>query len=198
MRTLFTNDLKRRFAHRAGGTRLQAARGPRSACDVRFSPTWTCSSSLPRDLPKPLGAHSLPALRQTLRNAFPTLWRPKHGVTMQGTPIPWGTPQASSGHTGSLPCTKHGVFWGLCSPRMCLELRLLSPWSLDALPSQTLPEDRSLPAWEPSPAGHRQQSRAILSLSQKKAFRRGRAGYEHIAIPHVLPLSGEGLWRLQF
>lgn len=140
---------------RAAGTRLQEARVPPSEGDIQLSPTWTCLSSLPKDLPKPGGAHSLPALRQTLRNAFSTLWRPKHqverGGTIQGAPVPWG---AAPGYRGSLPCTKHGVFWELLCPRMSLKLHLPSPWSLDAPHSQTLPEEGSLPAWEPSPAGH--------------------------------------------
>lgn len=55
----------------------------------------------------------------------------ERGGTIQGAPVPWG---AALGYRGSLPCTKHGVFWELLCPRMSLKLHLPSPWSLDAPP----------------------------------------------------------------
>lgn len=132
MRTLFTNYLRLRFAHRIPSSRSTFAGSTCATvithsyvCDIQLSPTWTYLSSFPRDLPKPLGAHSLPAFRQALRNAFSTLWRPKHqlehGVTMQGTPIPWGVGPPRQPQDAQALCHAPSTrFFGSCSVLGCV------------------------------------------------------------------------------
>ena len=179
-------------------TRRGSSAGPAEDGSPRTFPTRSVPAPVqPRDEPSRAAGSALRRLAHRLAPRSRRAAAPGHRPSQpQGTQAP-------------LPCAKHRSCWELVGPGMCPEL---CPLSLAAHPG-CAPQRGRVPA---CPGAHHttsQQETAgdsrAVTLQAAAHLSRGkfcpchgktpsaedRAGYEHTAVNHVLPLSAAGLWR---